>query len=88
MEILAGARDDRHLDDLRRRFAQAMLMSTVATDLDDAAALSRRCRRHGESPRRLIDRLIPAIAIREGLMVLPADADSEVLARHTNLITA
>lgn len=88
MEILAGARDDRHLADLRRMLARATLITTVAADFEDAAALYRMCRRHGESPRKLIDCLISAIAIREGLTVLHADADFNVLARHTNLLTA
>jgi len=60
MEVLAGARDERHLVDLRRLLARATV-------------------------RKLIDCLIASITIRAGLSILHADADFEVLARHTDL---
>jgi predicted nucleic acid-binding protein len=85
MEVLAGARDERHLDDLRRLLARASLVATVPTDYDEAAALFRTCRRGGETVRKLIDCLIAAIAIRADIPVLHADADFDVLARHTRL---
>jgi predicted nucleic acid-binding protein len=88
MEILAGARDDRHLSDLRRLLATAALLSTEPVDFEEAAALYRVCRRSGETPRKLIDCLIAAIAIRVGASVLHADADFDVLARHTDLTLA
>jgi hypothetical protein len=43
------------------------------------------CRRNGETVRKLIDCLIASITIRTGLSILHADADFEVLARHTDL---
>ncbi len=64
MEVLAGARDEQHLNDLRGLLARASLLPTEATDYEDAAALYRSCRRHGETVRKLIDCLIAAIAIR------------------------
>ena len=85
MEIMAGARDDRHLSDLRGLLATATLFSTEPADFEEAAALYRICRRSGETPRKLIDCLIAAIAIRAGASVLHADADFDVLARHTGL---
>jgi predicted nucleic acid-binding protein len=85
MELLAGARDGQHLDDLRRLLARARLVATEPTDYDDAAALYHACRRGGATVRRLIDCLIAAHAIRAGLPVLHADADFDVLARHTPL---
>ena len=85
MEIMAGARDDRHLSDLRGLLATATLFSTEPADFEEAAALYRSCRRSGETPRKLIDCLIAAIAIRAGASVLHADADFDVLARHTGL---
>jgi predicted nucleic acid-binding protein len=85
MEVLAGARGERHLDDLRRLLARASLVATVPTDYDEAAALFRTCRRGGETVRKLIDCLIAAIAIRADIPVLHADADFDVLARHTRL---
>jgi predicted nucleic acid-binding protein len=85
MEILAGGRDERHLSELRRLLAGATLMSTISIDYEEAAALYRICRRNGETPRRLIDCLIAAIAIRTDVAVLHVDADFDVLSRHTSL---
>jgi predicted nucleic acid-binding protein len=87
MEILAGARDDRHLSDLRSLLARATLLATESVDFEEAAALYRTCRRHGETPRKLIDCLIAAIAIRSNVPILHADTDFEVLSRHTALST-
>ncbi len=39
MEVLAGARDERHLSDLRRLLARASIVPTEATDYEEAAAL-------------------------------------------------
>ena len=85
MEVLAGARDESHLLSLRRLLARASVIPTLATDYEDAAALYRRCRRQGESVRKLIDCLIAATAIRAGVSILHSDADFDVLARHTEL---
>ncbi len=85
MEVLAGARDERHLHDLRRLLARASIVPTEPIDYEDAAALYRACRRGGETARKLIDCLIAALAIRADLSVLHADADFDVLARHTTL---
>lgn len=85
MEVLAGARDEAHLSSLRRLLARATVVPTRATDYDDAAALYRRCRREGETVRKLIDCLIASVAIRAGATVLHRDTDFEVLARHTEL---
>jgi hypothetical protein len=85
MEVLAGARDERHLDQLRRLLARASLVPTEPVDYEDAAALYRACRRGGETVRKLIDCLVAASAIRTGVSVLHADTDFERLARHTSL---
>ena len=85
MEVLAGARDEQHLNDLRRLLARASLLPTRATDYEQAAALFRKCCRGGETVRKLIDCLIAATAIRLGISVLHADSDFDVLARHTDL---
>ena len=50
MEVLAGARDDEHLRNLRRLLARATSLATESTDYEDAAGLYRACRRNG-SPR-------------------------------------
>ena len=85
MEVLAGARDESHLHALRRLLALASLIRAEPADYGEAAVLYRTCRRGGETVRRLIDCLIAAIAIRAGMPVLHADADFDVLARHTAL---
>ena len=85
MELLAGARDELHLNDLRRLLARATLIATVPTDFDDAASLFRLCRRRGKTVRKLIDCLIAAIAIRAGVPLFHMDSDFDVLARHTDL---
>ena len=85
MEVLAGARDESHLISLRRLLARATTIPMQTTDYDDAAALYRRCRRQGETIRKLIDCLIAAVAIRADTPMLHSDADFEALARHTEL---
>ncbi|MYG52776.1 MAG: PIN domain nuclease [Rhodospirillaceae bacterium] len=85
MEVLAGARSERHLDALRRLLARASILPTEPAHYDEAAALFRRCRREGETVRKLIDCLIAAVAIRADVPVLHRDGDFDVLARHTAL---
>ena len=85
MEVLAGARDENHLRDLRRLLARASTVTTRPSDYEEGATLFRTCRRGGDTVRRLTDCLIAAIAIRAGVPVLHADADFDVLARHTSL---
>ena len=85
MEVLAGARDESHLTSLRRLLACAIDIPIESTDYEDAAALYRRCRRRGETPRKLIDCLIASVAIRTRTPILHSDADFDVLARHTEL---
>jgi predicted nucleic acid-binding protein len=85
MEVLAGARSDEHLRDLRGLLARASTIATEPTDFEDAATLYRTCRLGGETVRRLIDCLIAAVAIKADIPVLHADTDFDVLARHTRL---
>jgi hypothetical protein len=86
MEVLAGARDEGHLRDLRGLLGRAQMLHCGPPDFDAAAAMYRRCRRSGATVRRLMDCLIGAVAIREGTTLLHADDDFEVLARHTDLV--
>ncbi len=85
MEVLAGARDERHLNDLRRLLARGTLITTEPTDYEEAAALYRVCRRNGATVRKMIDCLIASIAIRSGSPLLHTDNDFDVLTRHTLL---
>lgn len=88
MELLAGARDEQHLQALRRLLARATVLPTGPAEYEAAAALYRTCRRSGETVRRLIDCLIAAVAIRDNVRILHADADFDALARHTRLRVA
>src|SRR3546814_15576097 len=81
MEILAGARDDAHLRQLRGLLARATVLPTGAADYESAAALYRTCRRRGEPVRTLADCVSGATAVRAHVAVLPADMDFDVLAR-------
>lgn len=83
MEVLAGARDEQHLADLRGLLARTSLVQTEPADYEVAALLYRTCRRRGETVPKLIDCLIGATAIRASMPVLQADSDFDVLARHT-----
>ena len=88
MEVLAGARNEQHLGDLRGLLARGSLLPTEPTDYEEAAALYRTCRRGGETVRKLIDCLIAATAIRSAIPILHSDNDFDVLARHTPLSIA
>ena len=85
MEVLAGARDERHLGNLRRLLARAVFIPVMPADYELGAELYRRCRQRGETVRRLVDCLIAAVAIRADVALLHRDADFDVLARHTEL---
>lgn len=86
MEILAGARDDSDRTRLRRLLCSVEFVPVEGpADYERAAELYRRCRSQGETPRKLTDCLIAAVAIRSGARLLSADADFLVIARHTPL---
>ena len=85
MEVLAGARDEQHLQQLRRLLARASTLPTEPIDYDAAAALYRTCRQRGHTVRKLIDCLIATVAIRGNVPVLHRDADFDILAQHTTL---
>ena len=86
MEILAGARDDADRDRLRRLvYGLEFLAVEGPGDYEQAAEIYRRCRRGGETPRKLSDCLIAAVAIRTGSGLLAADVDFEAIARHAPL---
>ena len=85
MEVLSGARNEQHLQSLRRLLARAVTIPIEPADYEEAAALYRRCRREGEAVRKLIDCLIAAVAVRANAAVLHKDSDFDTLARHAGL---
>jgi predicted nucleic acid-binding protein len=88
LEVLAGARDERQADDLRRLLGRCdFLPVEEPSDYEAAAALYRTCRREGTTVRRLPDCLIAAVAIRAGTSLLHQDSDFDAIARHVWLET-
>ena len=85
MEVLAGARNERHLIQLRGLLARATMLPTTPADYDAAASMYRSCRARGETVRKLIDCLIGSVAVRAGAAILHADVDFSALARHTDV---
>ena len=86
MEVLAGARDEDHHQQLRRLLAScAYLPVDGPADYEAAAGLYRACRQAGETVRALTDCLIGAVALRADVSVLHNDRDFDVLARHAGV---
>src|SRR5581483_475242 len=81
LEILAGARDERQANDLRRLLARCRFLPVEEpSDHEFAAGVYRACRRAGTTIRRLPDCLIAAVAIRTGTALLHRDADFDAIA--------
>src|SRR3954453_6077522 len=71
MEVLAGARDERRADDLRRLLLRCPLLRIdPAAAFDAAARVYRRCRRAGVTPRGFLDCLVVIVAWRSGATVI------------------
>jgi predicted nucleic acid-binding protein len=86
MEILAGAREDSDRDRLRRLlYGLEFLGVEGPADYEQAAELYRACRAGGETPRKLTDCLIAAVALRNDAALLCKDSDFLVIARHSPL---
>ncbi len=88
LEVLAGARSERHAQDLRRLLGRCTFLPLEEpSDHEAAAALYRACRREGKTIRRLPDCLIAAVAIRTGAQLLHQDADFDAIADRAPLAT-
>jgi len=82
MEVVAGARTDKHEADLRRLLLRfALLGFDAAVDFDAAARIYRRCRRAGITPRGMVDCMIASVAHRNRATLLAADSDLSRVAR-------
>ena len=89
MEVLAGARDERHRESLRALLRRADFVPAEGPhDYEDAAEIYRICRHRGVTVRALTDCLIAVVALRAGLPVLHSDSDFTTIAHHTNLALA
>ncbi|HET6748317.1 MAG TPA: PIN domain nuclease [Actinomycetes bacterium] len=88
MELLAGASND-ELARLGRLLGRFELLPVQGlADFEAAAGLYRRCRRAGETVRKLTDCLIAVVAMRAGAALLHRDQDFEAIARHAPLRVA
>jgi predicted nucleic acid-binding protein len=81
MEILAGARTERHQRRLERLLTSfRWLRFDPAADFAGAATLYRSCRVVGITPRGLVDCMIATVALRSGAPLLALDQDFEQIA--------
>jgi len=79
-EILQGARDERHANELQQLLATCLWLEPVYPETyQHAASLFRRCRAAGRSVRGTADCLIAAIAIERDIEVLAHDRDFETI---------
>jgi predicted nucleic acid-binding protein len=86
MEILAGARDRADRERLRRLlYGLEFLGVDGPADYEAGADIYRACRLAGETPRKLTDCPIAAVAIHNGAELLCEDSDFVTIARHTEL---
>ncbi len=86
MEVLAGARDDRREQDLRRLLLRfEPIPFDAATDFDGAVRIYRSCRAQGITPRGLIDCMIASVAIRAEATLLAFDRDLAAIATVMHL---
>lgn len=89
MEVLAGARDETHAEQLRRLLSRCEFVPVAGLgDYEDAAQIYRSCRRSGATIRSLTDCVIAAVAIRTGAALLQADRDFDQIAARTELTLA
>ena len=76
MEVLAGARTEARVADLRRLLLRFELLPfDPVSDFDAAVTIYRRCRRAGVTPRGLLDCMIAAVGWRRHSTLLAHDAD-------------
>ena len=85
MELLAGARDEKHVAQLEKLLARATVIKTESIDYDNAAAIYRACRKFGLTIRTHVDCLIAAIAIRTNTTLLHNDSDFDAIAQVTKI---
>ena len=85
MELLAGARDEKHVAQLEKLLARATLIKTELIDYDNAAAIYRAGRKFGLTIRTHVDCLIAAIAIRTDTTLLHNDSDFDAIAQVTKI---
>ena len=86
MEVLAGARSDTHLRELRGLLARAVSLQVTPAHYELAATLFRSARQEALTVRRLNDCLIAAVAITHEVPLLHADRDFDALVHVSDLM--
>jgi predicted nucleic acid-binding protein len=82
MEVLAGARSEERASDLRRLLLRFHLLRfDSVVDFEGAAAIYRRCRASGITPRGMVDCMIANVALRTESTLLAHDSDLSHMAR-------
>ena len=86
MEILVGSRTEQELTANRSMLRSVdFLPFAAATDFDGAVRVYRACRRHGVTPRGMVDCMIAAVALRHDAVLLTADRDLARIAEVMDL---
>lgn len=86
LELLSGARDERHARELQGLLARGRYLPVdESADYEAAAAIYRACRGAGQTVRTVADCLIAAVAIRARATLLHSDADFDAIARVSPL---
>lgn len=80
-ELMRGARDDRHGEQLESALAGFTMIPTIREDWENAAAIGRITRRNGVTVRSFLDCLIAGIAVRSDTTLLHSDSDFERIAK-------
>jgi predicted nucleic acid-binding protein len=76
MEVLWGAVDEKRERELRSLLRRCRLLAFESlTDFEGAVRVSRRCRAQGVTPRRALDCMIAAVALRTSASLLALDRD-------------
>ena len=68
--------------------ARCVTLTTASVDYEMAAAIFRQCRRGGKTPRKMMDCLIAAVAIRNEVALVHHDHDFTVIAEFSALKVA
>ena len=87
LEVLAGARDEKHLSELRRLLSRGQDVPLGPSHYEEAASLYRQCRRQGRTVRKMMD-CLAAAAVSVDAAVLHHDSDFDALAACTALRSA
>jgi len=89
LEVLQGARDERHAGRIERQLRQFQIASMLSPDLAPRIARNYRyLRERGVTPRKTVDMIIGTFCIEGGHRLLHADRDFDPLVAQLGLRTA